>query len=207
MVANFKNRGVRQSVVPEAFVPYTVSGLGGFSVLLRTSGLPGTLAKTLESAALTLDGSTVVRRLRTMEEGLENEEYAKPRFGLQIFSVFALLGLLLVSMGLYSIMSYTVSQQRREMGIRLALGASPQNVQAMVIAMGLRLVVLGILVGWLVSFLALRTLQSQIWDLQAQDPITLGAVAGILVFVGIVACYVPSRVAFQVDPALTLRSE
>ncbi len=207
VTANFKNRGLRRPVTPEAYIPYTVSGLGGFGLILRTAGDPETLAKTVEGAALTLDGSTVVRHMRTMEEGLENEAYAKPRFALQIFSVFASLGILLASAGLYSILSYTVSQRKREMGIRLALGATAADVQALVIRSGMRFVAIGIVMGLLASFVLLRFLQSQIWGVTTHDPVTLVGVVGILIFVGIIACYVPSRSATRVDPALTLRSE
>ncbi len=207
VTGNFKNRGLRQPVMPEVFVPYTISGLGGFSLIVRTAGDPEALAKVVEGTALTLDGSTVVRRMRTMEQGLEDEEYAKPRFGLEIFSVFALLGLLLAGAGLYSVMSYTVSQRRREMGIRVALGATPGAVQALVIASGMRFVAIGIGTGLLVCLLVLRAIQSQIWGIRAEDPITLVAVVGILILVGVVASYVPSLGAMRVDPAVTLRSE
>jgi putative ABC transport system permease protein len=207
VVADIKNRGLRQSVLPEAFVPYTLSGLGGFIVVLRAAADPGMLGKTVEGTALALDGSTVVRHIRTMDETLESEEYAKPRFGLEIFSVFAALGVLLVSAGLYSVMAYSVAQRRREMGIRVALGATSGDVQALVIGTGLRFVMAGIGAGLVAAFLALRLIQSQIWGISAHDPATLIVVAGVLVVVGVAACYVPSLAATRVDPAETLRSE
>ncbi len=207
VTANFKNRGLRQPIVPEVFVPSTISALGGFSLMMRTAGDAHAFGKIIEGTALTMDGSTVVRHIRTMEDGLENEEYAKPRFGLEIFSIFAVMGMLLVSVGLYSVISYTVAQRRRELGIRLALGATAAEVQAMVIGTGMRLVAVGIVAGVLVSFLLLRFLQSQIWGVTAHDPVTFAAVAGILVLTGIAACYFPSLLASRVDPAFTLRSE
>jgi putative ABC transport system permease protein len=207
VAANFRNRGVRQPVIPEAFIPYTLSGFGGFSLVLQTVGEPQAFAKRVESTALTLDSSAIVRHARSMQEALEDEEYAKPRFGLEIFSVFAVLGLLLVSAGLYGVMSYTVSQQRREMGIRVALGATSRNVQALVIGKGMRFVAAGILAGLLLSLVLLRFIQNQVWDVSTHDPVTLTGVVGILVVVGIVACYAPSIAATHVDPAETLRSE
>jgi putative ABC transport system permease protein len=207
VVGNFKNRGLQQPVIPEAFVPYTISALGGFSIILRTVGNPEALAKAVEGTALTLDGSAVVRHIRTMEQGLEDESYAKPRFGVEIYAVFASLGLLLVSAGLYGVMSYTVSQRKREMGIRVALGATAGDVQRLVIRTGMHLVAIGILAGLLGSFLLLRLIRSQIWGISAHDPVTLGGGAGILIVIGLAACYVPSIVATRVDPARTLRSE
>jgi putative ABC transport system permease protein len=207
VTGDFKNRGVRQPVMPEAFVPYTVSGLGGFSVLVRTAGDPQVLGRTVEGTALTLDGSTVVRHIRTVEDALETEEYAKPRFGLEIFSVFAALGLLLVSAGLYSVMAYTVSQRRREMGIRVALGATAGDVQALVIGTGMRYVIAGIVAGVAASFVTLRLIASQVWGVSTHDPATLMGVSGILIVVGAAACYAPSLAATRADPAETLRAE
>lgn len=207
VVRDLKNRGLRQPVIPEAFVPYSVGGLSHFMLIARTAGDPKAISKMVESAALTLDGSAAVRQVRTMQQALEAEEYAKPRFGLEIFGVFAILGLLLVSAGLYSIMSYTVSQRKREMGIRLALGAKPADVQRFVIGAGMRFVALGIATGLLASFVLLRLIQDQLWGVGTYDPLTLAAVVALLLVVGIAACYVPSRGATRIDPASTLRSD
>ena len=193
--------------MPEAFVPYTVAALGGFEVLVRTTSDPQALGRTLEGTALTLDPSTVVRHIRTMQDALESEEYAKPRFGLEIFSVFAALGILLVSAGLYSVTAYTVSQRKREMGIRLALGATPGDVQALVIGTEMRSVVIGILAGLLASFFLLRLIQSQVWGVSTHDPLTLMGVVLILIVVGVIACYAPSLATTRIDPAETLRTE
>ena len=207
VTADFKNRGVRQPVAPEAFVPYSIAGLGGFSVFVRTLGDPKALGKTLEGTALTLDSSTVVRHIRTVQETLENQEYAKPRFALQIFSVFSALGLILVSAGLYSVMSYTVSHRKREMGIRMALGATSRNVQTMVIGTGLRFVAIGIVVGLFGCLGAFRLIRSQLWGVDTYDPVTILCVVAVLVLVGIAASYAPSVTATHTDPADTLRAE
>lgn len=207
IVPDFKNGGVRKPALPEAFVPYTVAGLGGFGVLVRTVGDPQTVGRTVEGTALDLDRSTVVRHIRTLQDALEADEYAKPRFGLEIFAVFASLGVLLVSAGLYSVTSYTVSQRRREMGIRVALGATSGDVQALVIGTELRFVIGGIVIGLLLCFLLLRVIETQVWGISTHDPTTLAAVSGILILVGIAASYVPSLAATRVDPAQTLRAE
>ncbi len=207
VVSDFKNRGILQPVTPEVFLPYTLSGLGGFVSIVRTAEDPHALGKTLESAALRLDGSVVVRHVRTMDDELEADVYSKPRFGLEIFLVFAALGILLVSAGLYSVTSYAVSQRRREMGIRVALGASPADVQGLVIRTEMRAVAIGILVGLALAFLSTRLLASQLWGVRPYDPLTLAAVIGILIVVGLAASYVPSFAAVRVDPMETLRAE
>jgi ABC-type antimicrobial peptide transport system permease subunit len=207
VTADFKNRGLRQPVAPEVFVPYSVAGLGGFGLLVRTVGDPAGLGRIVEGTALTLDGSTVVRHVRTLRDALEAEEYAKPRFGLRIFGVFASLGVLLVCAGLYSVTSYTVSQRRREMGIRVALGATSSDVQALVIGTELRFVAAGIAAGLVLSFVLLQLIQSEVWGVSTHDPMTLAAVSGILILVGIAASYLPALSATRVDPVQTLRAE
>lgn len=207
VTSNFKNRGLRESVVPEAFVPYSIAGVGGFSVFVRTSGNPKTLGKALEETALTLDGSTVVRHIRTVQDALENEVYAKPRFALEIFSVFSALGLILVGAGLYSVMFYMVSRRKREMGIRMALGATTGNVQVMVIGTGLRFVAIGIGVGLFGCVGAFRLIRSQLWGINTYDPMTIFCAIAVLLLVGVAASYVPSVTATHADPAEILRAE
>lgn len=207
VVANFKNRGLRETVLPQAFIPYSISGLGGFSLIVRTVGQPQALARAVEGTALTLDGTAVVRHMRSMQDGLNAEEYAKPRFGLEIFAVFASLGLLLVGAGLYSVMSYTVSQRKHELGIRMALGANAGGVQAMVIGTQMRFLAAGIAAGLLAAFLLLRFIQNQVWGVSIHDPATLAGVVAILVVAGVAACYIPTLAITRLDPAETLRSE
>lgn len=207
IVSDFKNHGLQHPARPEVFIPYTISGFGGFEIVVRTIGNPRALTGTLESTALTLDGSTVVRHIRTMQDTLEAEAYAKPRFGLRIFAVFGVLGIFLVSAGLYSVTAYAVSQRKREMGIRIALGATSSDVQALVMGTEMRSVVIGIVAGLALSFATLRVLASQLWGISAHDPLTLVAVVAMLIAVGVCACYIPSITATRVDPVETLRAE
>jgi putative ABC transport system permease protein len=207
IVSDFKNRGIRQWVIPEVFLPYTLSGLGGFALIMRTGGDPHSLSRTLESSALSMDGNAVVRRIRTLQDALEAEVYSRPRFGLRIFVVFCSLGVLLVSAGLYSVTAYAVLQRRREMGIRIALGATSADVQTLVISAEMRAVGVGILAGLGLSFLSTRLLAGQLWGISAHDPLTFAAVIGILIMVGLAASYIPSLAAMRVDPVETLRAE
>jgi hypothetical protein len=110
VVSDIKNDGVRRPVVPEAYVPYTLAGYGAYTVYVRTVGNPAALSTALEGQVLTLDRNVVPQETRTLDSALETSTYARPRFGLVLFSVFAGIGLLLVSLGVYSVMSYSVSQ-------------------------------------------------------------------------------------------------
>ena len=207
VTSDIRNHGVRDAVLPEAYVPYTLSSFGVYVVYVRTVGDPAALSRALDAAVLKLDKSILPQQTGTLTEQLDQFEYAQPRFGLQLFSVFALIGLILVSVGVYSVVSYTVSQQNREIGIRMALGASQKNVRGLVIIGGMRFIGLGIVAGVIASLLLLRVLASQIYGVETYDPLTLSAVAIILVLVGLLACYVPSVRATRVDPLVSLRYE
>jgi putative ABC transport system permease protein len=124
-----------------------------------------------------------------------------------LLGIFAGVGLVLVALGVYSVTAYTVSRQTHEIGIRMALGAGRANVLRMVMWMGLQLVGLGVGLGLLASLGATRVIASQLWDVSPHDPLTLGAVAAVLIVVGCAACYFPARRATRVDPMVALRYE
>jgi putative ABC transport system permease protein len=207
VTSDVKNHGVREAVLPEAYAPYTLSSYGGFVVYARTSGNASALTKSLESEVLAMDKSVLPQQTNTMEESLDLFQYAQPRFGLELFSVFAGIGLILVSVGVYSVVSYTVSQQHREIGIRMALGASAGNVRGLVMIAGLRFILLGVAVGLVAAFVLLRLVASQVWGISTHDPLTLLIVTAILTAIGLAACYLPARRATRVDPLISLRYE
>jgi len=128
-------------------------------------------------------------------------------FGVQIFTVFATIGLILVTVGVYSVVSYTVSQQNREIGIRMALGATHGNVRGLVLAAGMRYIATGVAIGLFAAFALLRLLASQIFGISSYDPLTLAAAVVLLVCVGMAACLLPSHRATRVDPLVSLRYE
>jgi putative ABC transport system permease protein len=124
-----------------------------------------------------------------------------------LFAVFAGIGLVLVTVGVYSVISYTVSQQSHEIGIRMALGATPGNVRGQVLMSGLRFIGIGIAVGLVLTVITGRVLASEIWGISAHDPVTLAGVIALLILVGLAACYLPSRRATRIDPLISLRYE
>jgi ABC-type antimicrobial peptide transport system permease subunit len=155
----------------------------------------------LTSVILDLDRDIVPTGTLTLDDVLEISDYARPRFILFLFSAFAAIGLVLVSVGVYSIMSYSVTQRRREIGIRIALGASAHDTA------GPRWVLAGIGVGILFAFTVGRVLASQIWGVSWYDPLTFFSLLLVLTVVGFVASYLPSLRAVHVDPATSLRYE
>jgi predicted permease len=207
VVSDIKNHGLREAVLPQAYAPTTLASYGVYIVFIRTTGNPGSLTKALDGTVLAMDRNLLPQQTNTVEESLNQFELAQPRFGLQMFSVFALIGLLLVSVGVYSVVSYTVSQQMREIGIRMALGGTRIHVRNWVLAGGMRFIAIGIVCGASVAFALLRLLKSEIWGITSYDPITLGAVVVLLAAVGFLACCLPAWRATRVDPFTALRQE
>jgi putative ABC transport system permease protein len=205
--SDVKNHGVTDPVLPETYGPVTITGFGEYIVFLRAQGNPAPLAKMLESEVLSVDKTVRPQQTMPMEDALNQFQYAQPRFGLQIFSVFACVGLILVTVGVYSVVSYTVTQQSREIGIRMALGASTGNVLRLVMVAGMRFILVGVAVGLGAAFLILRLMKSQIAGISTYDPLTLTSVVALLALVGLGACYLPSLRATRVDPTISLRYE
>jgi ABC-type antimicrobial peptide transport system permease subunit len=141
----------------------------------------------------------------TLTGYLKQFSYAEPQFSVVLLSVFASVGLVLVAVGVYSVIAFTVSRQTREIGIRMALGAGHGDVLWMVSAMALRLIAIGVAVGLLASFAATRVIESQLTGVSRQDPLTLMIVIALMALVGAAACYVPANKAARVDPNEALR--
>jgi ABC-type antimicrobial peptide transport system permease subunit len=193
--------------LPEAYLPYTIEGFGGYRIFLRTVGKPEAMASQLTSTVLAMDSTVIPQYTWTLERHLELSAYSRPRFFAILLAVFAMIGLTLVSVGVYSVISYTVSQQRREIGIRMALGATPGTVRSYVVTGSLRLVYIGAGVGSALMLLFSRVIASQIWGIAWYDPLTLGGVLVLLTLIGILAAYVPSLRASRVAPMACLRDE
>jgi putative ABC transport system permease protein len=151
------------------------------------------------NVALTLTGS--------LEDFMRQFTYAEPRFGLVLMSVFAGVGLLLVALGVFSVIAYTVSRQTHEIGIRMALGAGRPDVLRMVLTMGFQLLGLGVALGLLGAFAATRVIANQLWGVSPHDPVTLAAVIAVVAAAGLAACWFPARRATRVDPLVALRYE
>ncbi|HEX4169997.1 MAG TPA: ABC transporter permease [Bryobacteraceae bacterium] len=207
VVSDIKNHGLREAVVPQTYSPLTLSSYGIYIVFIRTISNPATLTKALDGTVLAMDRNLLPQQTNTVEESINQYELAQPRFGLEMFSAFAAIGLLLVSVGVYSVVSYTVSQQLREIGIRMALGGTGTDIRNWVLRSGMRFILIGIFCGFAIAFVLLRLLKSEISGINAADPITLVFVIVLLACVGFLACCVPALRATRVDPATALRLE
>ena len=207
VVADVKNQGLQDKISPEVWVPYNVTGSAMRGVLLRTAGDPQSLMKTMQQEIWDTDRGVALAENGTLENFINSFSYAQPRFGFLLITVFATLGLLLVSIGVYSVIAYTTARRTHEIGIRMALGAARSDVQKLVIRTGLKLVVAGIVIGLLASLAISRVLTSELTGVSPRDPLTLTLVPLLLLAIGLVACWIPARRATRVSPVVALRYE
>ena len=207
VISDMKNSGIQDPVRPEIMVPYTVTGAFERGILVRTAGNPIGLLNPVRREIWAVDKNVALTMTRTLDDFLSDFSYAQPRFLLAVLGVFAGVGLVLVAVGVYSVIAYTVSRQTQEIGIRMALGASRGNVIAMVMRMGLWLVGIGLAVGLAASLAANKVLASELWGVSARDPLTFAAVALVVLTAGVAACWFPARRATRVDPVIALRFE
>jgi len=207
VVADVKNNGLQDPVQPEIWVPYTMTGSAARGVLVRTGPDPMTLMNPIRQEIWATDSNVALTFTGTLESFIASFSYAGPRFGFLLMTVFGVIGLVLVTIGVYSVLAYTTARRTHEIGIRMALGAEKGHVLSLVIRMGLGLVGGGILLGIVASLAVARVIATQLWGVSAYDPITLSTVAALLLITGIVACWVPARRASCVDPLVALRYE
>jgi len=175
-------------------------------MVARTDGDPMALAATVKSAMQQTDRDVPVAQVRTMDDVLA-DSLAKPQLFVTLLGVFAALALVLAAVGLYGVVSYTVSQRTHEVGIRMALGAARGEVLWMVLRQGLGLALIGAVLGTLCALAANRTLVHLVPSVRSGDPPTLAGVSAVLLSVALLASYIPARRATKVDPAMALRHE
>jgi putative ABC transport system permease protein len=207
VVADVKNQGLQDPILPEIWVPYTVTGSAFRGILVRTANEPMSLLKAVQHEIWATDSNAATTLTGTLESFIGQFSYAGPRFGFLLMTIFASVGLILVTIGVYSVLAYTTSCRTQEIGIRMALGANSSNVLGMVLRMGLQLVAIGVALGLIVSVALGRVLATQLWGVSAYDPWTLITVPVLLLLTGLVACWLPARRAANVDPLVALRYE
>jgi putative ABC transport system permease protein len=205
VVADVKNSGPQQPAVPMAFIAPLATG--AFILQVRTNVEPASMIHAVQEQIWAVDRDEIFWILDPLEDFLEQHTYAVPEFGVALSGPLAGVALLLVMVGVFSVMAYTVSLQTQEFGIRMALGAQRGDVLGIVLRKGFALLVSGILVGVLASYGLTRFLASQIWGVSATDPWTFGGVVALVVITGLAACLLPARRAARVDPLVALRYE
>jgi putative ABC transport system permease protein len=206
IVADTRNNGLRDQPFPAVLLPYSIIAPPRRTMTVRAAGDPMLLLNAVRAEVRAIDAEQPLGRALAVSE-LLGEEIIQPRFTMALFSAFAALGLALAAAGIYSVLSFHVTRRTQELGVRMALGAPRRHVLALLLTMGGRLVVVGLVVGIVASVASTRLLRSQLFGVEPTDPIAYAAVALMLGLVASVACYIPARRAAAVDPIVALRQE
>ena len=206
VVKDTRNASLTNQIDPEIFLPFTLLGMTR-SVVVLTQTDPAATTRAIVQQVYAVDKDQPVSQVRTIDTLLQEGVYAGPRFNLALFSVFAVMGLLLAVVGVYGVMSTAVAQQTHEIGVRMALGADAWAIAGMIVRRGAGLLLAGTACGLLGSVATARVLARQIWNVSPFDPVAFGVVSLIVLAAGLQACVWPARRAARVDPMVALRQE
>jgi len=210
VVGDVKYSGLDAGREPTIYVPYNENAWAGWAremyLVVRSSGSAQQIVPAIRDQLASMDGSLPLAQVRTMDELLD-ESLVQQRFRTWLVSGFAALALLLSAIGIYALISYSVSQRTREIGVRVALGAQRRDVLGMVLREGLQLLVFGLLLGWVGAFSATRLMRALLYSTSATDAVSFVATSVTLVVVALLACYIPARRATKVEPVVALRYE
>jgi putative ABC transport system permease protein len=206
VVSDITREGLDAGDRPTVYMPMAQNPNPGVWVIARTAGDPMGLAAGVKNAIWEIDPKLPVNAVHPMTERVR-DAVRVPRFTAILLSLFGVVGLLLAAIGIYGVMSFDVAQRTREIGIRLALGARPDSVLAMVVGRGLRLTAIGAAAGIVGAIAASRVLASLLFGVSATDPMTFALVLAVLMAVAALATWLPARRATRVDPIEVLRAE
>ena len=203
IVRNSTINQVGEEPRPVAYQPLAQFPIPFASIHVRTAGDPGLLTTTVQRALEQLDRRVAVANVGTINDTLNQTLYGT-RMGATLLGVFAGLALGLAAIGIYGVLAYSVSERTPEIGLRLALGASPRTVLWLVIRDGLTLAIGGVVIGLAATWALGRYVATLLYDVQPNDPLTLSLVAAVLIAVGLIACYIPCRRALKVSALVAL---
>jgi predicted permease len=204
IVGDVTQYGPAQQETPALYAPFAISTFSDMRVLVRTRGDPAFVSSELRAIVHDLDPAQPVTEVQTLEH-LRGNSVATPRITLALIGAFALVALIITAAGLAGVIAFTVSRRTREIGIRVALGAQPAGVRAMVLGQGMRLVAAGLVIGAVGALGLTRLLSGFLFHVRATDPLTFLAMAALFCVIAALACLVPARRATRVDPMIALR--
>jgi putative ABC transport system permease protein len=210
VVADVREMGLDVPVKAEMYLPFRqVSGFNGYKprdLVIRTIGNPLELVAAVRREVHAVDADQPVSNVATMDQTLDSETQSRS-VGMMLLVAFAALAFLLAVMGIYAVLAYFVTQRRAEIGVRLALGATPRSILGLVLKKGMSLTLIGVTIGLVAAFVLTRLMASLLFGVSASDPVTFAVIALLLSGVALLACYIPARRATKVDPLVALRYE
>ncbi|HEX5889841.1 MAG TPA: ABC transporter permease [Pyrinomonadaceae bacterium] len=190
----------------QGYFPYAQLPNGGMTVLVKGSSDPNQLMSSIRAAVKEIDPDQPIYNPRTMHE-IRAESVAGERLNLTLLSLFAGIALVLAIVGIYGVMSYSVTQRTHEIGIRMAIGARPRDVFTMILGQGMKLALIGVAIGLLLAFALTRLMATMLFGVEPTDVPTFAAISILLISVAVLACYLPGRRATKVEPTVSLRYE
>jgi putative ABC transport system permease protein len=206
IVGDTKQYRLNDEPTPQLYACYSQQPVYFATLVVRTNVEPLSLSEPVRQAIWRVDPDQPMWKIRSVQ-WLVERSVADRKFLLALMLVFAALALALTVIGLYGVISYLVNQRTQEIGIRMALGAQMRHIMQLILKHGVVLVVLGVVLGLVAAVLLTRLMSHMLYGVTATDPATYSAIALLLTFVALVACYLPARRAAQVDPVVALRSE
>jgi putative ABC transport system permease protein len=207
VIRDFANAGPRDLPAPQVWLPFPLRGPAGLGIVVRTSSDAGLMIQSVRREIAAVDRQVALVEPNVLDDWMQRVFFARPRFSLLVLGIFAGTGILLVAFGVYGVLAYTISQQTREIAIRMALGGERGDVVRMVLRLGLQLVGVGVLIGVAASLATNRLLQSQLWNVSPNDPTTFASAIAAVLLIAVLACWVPARRAVRVEPMVALRHE
>jgi putative ABC transport system permease protein len=206
VVGDVKHMSLDTETKAMVYWPHPELAYSGMTIVIRTTNDPLQLAAPAQAAIQAIDPNQPVSDIRTMNQLLA-ESVARARFNTLLLGLFSAVALVLAAVGIFGVISYSVTQRTHEIGIRMALGASASDVLSMIVRQGMMLAIIGVGLGLLAAFALTRLMQSLLFEVSASDPLTFAFVSLLLASVAFLACYIPARRATRVDPMTALRYE
>ncbi len=206
VVGDMRRTGFDSEPRCETFLPHAQATSTGMTMIVRASADPANLIGAMRSRIWEIDKDQAIYDIRTIDAML-GQMMSQRRFNMMLFGILAAVALILASVGIYGVISYSVTQRTHEIGIRLALGAAPADVMKMILRQGILLALAGVGLGLIASFLLTRFMATLLYTVSATDPATFALIAASLTGVALGACAVPARRALKVDPMVALRYE
>jgi putative ABC transport system permease protein len=204
VVSNVKFNTLTSPIFDEMYLPLAQNLGATATLIVRSSSDPQYLVMAVRQELRKIDSNLAFAGIQSLDEVIASS-VAQPRIVMQCVGLFAVVALLLSALGIYAVMAYSVSRRKRELGIRMALGAQRWDIVKLVLRQGMGLTLTGVLCGIVASFALTRLLVGLLFDIRATDPLTFSAAASLLVITALLACYLPARKASRSDPLAALK--